>query len=194
MKLTITHQESYSRGQLLLRTLFGFIYIMIPHFLMMLFCQIYASILSFIAFWAILFTGKYPKSFFNYQIGMLRWSIRVNARLSNLVDGSVSFFPSGTDDKTSLEVPYPEKMSRLQLLIRTLFGIIYILLPHVICLVFREIVGIVLRFIAWWIILFTGKYPESMHAFQIGSIRWAIRLSLILGNLTEEYPKFSGAE
>jgi hypothetical protein len=61
-------------------------------------------------------------------------------------------------------------------------------------LVFREIVGIVLRFIAWWIILFTGKYPESMHAFQVGSIRWAIRLSLILGNLTEEYPKFSGAE
>ena len=194
MKLTINHQESYSRGQLLLRTFFGIFYIIIPHFLMMLFCQIYASILSFIAWWVILFTGKYPKSFFNYQINMLRWSIRVSGRLNNLVDGSVSFFPSGTDDKTSLEVPYPEKMSRAKLLIRTFFGIFYIIIPHIICLVFREIAGIFLRFIAWWVILFTGKYPESMHAFQVGSIRWGIRLSLILGNLTEEYPKFSGAE
>jgi hypothetical protein len=194
MKLIIKHQASYSRGQLLLRTLFGFFYIMIPHYFMMFFCMIYAAFLSFFAWWAILFTGRYPKSFFNYQVGMLRWTIRLEARLGNLADGDISFFPSGQDDRTSLEVPYPEKMSRGGLLVRTFFGILYIFIPHAFCLFFRSLLGGLLRFFAWWVILITGTYPEWMHAYQVGTIRWQIRLNLILSNLSEEYPKFSGEE
>ena len=194
MKLFITHQESYSRGQLLLRSFFGIFYIVLPHFFVLFFCQIYASILSFIAWWVILFTGKYPQGFFNYQLGMLRWSVRLSARLNNLVDGYPSFFPGGTDTLTGLEVPYPEKLSRGGLLLRSMFGLFYILLPHTICQLFRAIWGSILGFVAWWVVLFTGKYPKSMHDFQVGSIRWSIRVSLSMGNMTDAYPPFSGKE
>ncbi|MFC2155921.1 hypothetical protein ACFLRB_05480 [Acidobacteriota bacterium] len=62
MKLTIKHQESYSRGELLLRTFFGWIYIVIPHDFALWLVGIWAGILSFLAWWVILFTGKYPQS------------------------------------------------------------------------------------------------------------------------------------
>src|SRR5436190_13264241 len=124
MKLTITHQESYSRGDLLLRTFFGLFYITIPHMFLMIFAQIWAGILGFIAFWVILFTGRYPQSFFEFQVSMLKWSIRVQARSNNLVDGYPAFFPSGTDDLTNLEVTYPENLSRGTLLLKAFFGVI----------------------------------------------------------------------
>lgn len=60
----IVHQDSYSRGQLLLRTFFGFFYIMIPHAFLLWFMTIASLFLGFIAWWAVLFTAKYPKSFF----------------------------------------------------------------------------------------------------------------------------------
>src|SRR5687767_11527455 len=130
MKLHITHQESYSRGDLLLRSFFGWLYITLPHAFLMMFCSIWSGILSFIAFWAILFTGRYPQSFFEYQVKMFRWSVRVNARTSNLVDGYPAFYPSGTDDLTSLDIEYPERHSRGMLLVKTFFGAIYCALPH----------------------------------------------------------------
>src|SRR6202007_483551 len=83
----IAHQESYSRGQLLLRTFFGFIYIMIPHMFVLLFMYLAAGILRFIAWWAVLFTEKYPKNFFEFQLSLMRWGTRVNARVLNLADG-----------------------------------------------------------------------------------------------------------
>ena len=58
MKLTITHQERYSRGELLLRTLFGWLYIALPHGLVLLFVGLWGAILQFVAFWVILFTGR----------------------------------------------------------------------------------------------------------------------------------------
>lgn len=194
MKLTITHQETYSRGQLLLRTFFAPIYIGIPHIFLMLFCLIWAEILCFIAFFAVLFTGKYPKSFFNYQVGMLRWSLRVNARLYNLSDGYPSFLPGGTDDRTSLDIPYPEKLSRGLLLLRLFFGFIYILIPHGFILFFRSIASCFVIFIAWWIVLFTGKYPASMHEFNVGTLRWSMRVNAYILFLTDQYPPFTGKE
>jgi len=57
MKIGIRHQESYSRGELLLRTFFGAFYIAIPHFLVLIFLFIGSAIINFITFWAILITG-----------------------------------------------------------------------------------------------------------------------------------------
>ena len=86
MKLSISHQEHYSRSELLLRSIFGLIYIVLPHTLILFFLGIWGSILSAIAFWVILFTGRYPKSMFEYQVQLLRWQLRLNARIYNLSD------------------------------------------------------------------------------------------------------------
>ncbi len=194
MKLTITHQENYSRGELLLRTFFGFFYMTLPHAFLLMFYGIWGAILSFISFWVILFTGRYPESFFEFQVKLIRWNIRLNARRQNLVDGYPAFFPDGTDDVTSFEMPYPESISRGLTLLRAFFGAIYCALPHAFVLIFRLLWGAILSFIAWWVILFTGKYPLSTHVYNVGTIRWSTRLNLYLSFMTDDYPPFSGRE
>lgn len=194
MKLTINYQESYSRGELLLRTFFGFFYIMLPHAFLLMIFGIWSQIISFIAFWAILFTGRYPESFFEFNVGMQRWSLRVNARWYNLADGYPSFGVNGTDDATSLEIPYPESLSRGLLLAKAFFGLIYVIIPHIFVLYFRIIWGAILGFIAFWSILFTGTYPRSFFDFNVGTLRWLTRVNLYMGFMTDDYPPFSGRE
>ena len=149
MKFDIKHQESYSRGELLLRSFFGFIYIMIPHMFLIMFISIWASILTFISFWVILFTGKYPESFFKFQEGLFRWQTRLSARLLNLSDRYPAFGIKGTDENTTLEIPYPEKLSRGLLLLRIFFGWLYVGIPHGFVLMFRMIATYFLIFLAW---------------------------------------------
>ena len=194
MKLAIAHQEKYSRGQLILRTLFGVIYIGIPHFFLLAIVSIWSAILSFITFWIVLFTGKFPESIFNFQIGMSNWSLRLQAVLGNLVDGYPAFFPKGTSDTVKLEVPRPEKISRGLVILRLLFGAIYVYIPHGFCLLFRQIASSFLGFLAWFAILFAGVYPARWHAFNVGTFRWSTRVGLYMGYFTDEYPKFTGKE
>jgi hypothetical protein len=192
--LQIVHQESYSRGQLLLRTFFGGFYIALPHFIVLIFCALWGAILAFISWWAILFTGKYPKSFFEYQVKLHRWQIRLVARLLNLADGYPAIGPNGSDDHTTLEIPYPETLSRGILLLRAFFGQLYVLLPHGIILYLRIIWGAILGFLAFWVILFTGKYPVSWFNFQVANLRWGTRVSLYMSFMTDNYPPFNGRE
>jgi len=194
MTLSITHQEKYSRGQLILRTLFGAIYIGVPHFFLIAIVFIWSAILSFITFWIVLFTAKFPENIFNFQIGFQNWILRVEAVLGNLVDGYPAFFPGGTSASVKLEVPRPDKVSRGLVILRLLFGSIYVGIPHYFCLFFRQIASSVLGLLAWFVILFAGKYPASWHAFNVGTYRWSTRITLYLGYFTDEYPKFSGKE
>lgn len=194
MKLKVQLQESYSRGELLLRTLFGFFYIALPHFFILFFVGIWGAILAFIAFWIVLFTGKYPKSMFEFQVGLLRWSLRLRARLNNVSDGYPAFGINATDEFTQLEVEYPERISRGLVLVRLLFGVFYVYLPHGFILFFRTIFVGILVFLAWWIVLFTGKYPESFHNWVVGQIRWGTRISLYMGYMSDKYPAFTGDE
>jgi len=194
MKLTIKHQESYSRGQLLLRTFFGFIYIAIPHFFLFFFVGIWASILMFVAWWAVLFTARYPKGMFAFQVKCINWSLRLQSSLMHLVDGYPAIGPNGTSDSVNLEVEYPEKLSRGLLLLRTFFGFLYVGIPHGFCLMFRGWASGIIAFLAWWAVLFTGKYPASWHAFNVGTYRWSTRIQLYMGFLTDQYPPFSGKE
>jgi hypothetical protein len=52
----------------------------------------------------------------------------------------------------------------------------------------------VLVFLAWFAVLFTGRYPERWHAFNVGSYRWVTRIGLYLGYFNDTYPPFSGKE
>jgi hypothetical protein len=194
MKLTITHQEKYSRGQLILRLFFGVIYIGIPHLFLLAIVGIWSAILSFITFWIVLFTAKFPESIFNFQIGMHNWALRVEAVLGNLVDGYPAFFPGGTSDTVKLEAPRPDRVSRGLVILRLLFGSIYVGIPHYFCLFFRQIASSVLGFLAFWAILFVGRYPARWHAFNVGTYRWSTNVLLYLGYFTDEYPKFTGKE
>ncbi len=192
MKFEIKHQERYSRGELLLRTFFGWLYIGIPHVFLLIFLSIWSLILCFLAFLVVLFTGKYPKKFFNFQIGLCHWYTRLNSRLYNLSDGYPPFGINSKDDAIEFEVTYPEKLSRGILILRVLFGWIYILIPHGFLLFFRTIATMVIMLIAWFAVLFTGKYPPSMHSYVVGFLRWNMRLNLYLLFLTDKYPPFTG--
>lgn len=194
MKVTIKHQESYSRGELLLRTFFGFLYMLLPHAFILMFIGIAAMFINFIAFWAILITGNYPRGMWNFMVGMFRWNLRLGARLDNLSDGYPAFGISATDDATSLEIEYPEKSSRGLLLLRTFFGFIYILIPHAFCLLFLMIGAIFVKLIAFWIVLITGSYPKGMHDYMVGVTRWGMRVNAYYYNLTDTYPPFSLGE
>jgi hypothetical protein len=152
---------------------------------------LWGVILSFISFWVILFTGRYPQSFFEYQVGLIRWQTRLSARQYNLTDGYPAFGIESKDESITVEVPYPESLSRGMLLVKTFFGFIYVLLPHGFVLLFLLIGVMIASFIGWWIILFTGKLPYSIHSFIVGYLRWNTRVNLYIGNLTDTYPPFS---
>lgn len=188
----IVRQEKYSRVELLLRFFFGSIYIIIPHLFLLFFMSVASLVLGFISWWAVLFTGQYPRSFFDFQVGMLRWNSRLTARLLNLSDGYPAFGLTAEDSGVIVHVAYPEKLSRGILILRLFFGSLYVIIPHAFCLLFRIIAMYFVIFIAWWAVLFTGEYPKSMHDFVVGTLRWANRVNIYMSFLTDKYPPFSG--
>ena len=188
----VVHQDNYSRGELLLRTLFGQIYILIPHGFLLFFMGIGSFVLSVISWWAVLFTGQYPRTFFDYQVNLLRWRMRVSARILNLADGYPPFGMDATDPKLVLHIVYPAKLDQGLLLLRLFFQAIYVYIPHGFCLFFRAIAMLFVVFFAWWAVLFTGKYPKGMHDFVVGTLRWGIRVNMYVAFLTDKYPPFSG--
>jgi hypothetical protein len=194
MKFDILHQESYSRGQLLLRMFFGYFYIAIPHFFVLMFLSFISGIITFIAFWAILFTGKYPTGMFSFQVNYMKWTYRVIARLMNLADGYPKFGLNAEDSILVFDIPNPESLSRGLLLLKVFFGFIYVLIPHGFILYFRMIGTMVLMFLAFWVVLFTGNYPENWHKFNVGTFRWALRINFYMNFMTDVYPPFTGKE
>ena len=191
MKIGIKHQESYSRGSLILRSLFGGFYIALPHGFLLIFMSIASSFVGIINFWSILITGKMIRSMFDFQLNLMRWSLRVNARLMNLSDGYPAFGMLHNDADIVLDIEYPETSNRVSVLLRAMFGIWYVLIPHAFLLFFLQIGVMFVRMIAFWVVLFTGKYPEGMHAYMVGVIRWNIRVNAFMSYLTDTYPPFS---
>ncbi len=159
---------------------------------LLLFVSLWGNILSFISFWIILFTGSYPESFFEFQVKLMKWSTRVNLRLYNLSDGYPAFGLDVEDDAFELEVPYPESLSKGTQLLKLFLGVIYVYIPHGFILYFRMIWGMILSFLSFWAVLFTGSYPKSWFDFQVGTLRWGLRLGLYMGYMSDEYPPFSG--
>lgn len=87
---------------------------------------------------------------------------------------------------------YPEKLSRGMVILKGLFGWLYAGIPHWIILWFYGIAFGIMTFIAFWVILFTGKYPKGMYEFNVGYIRWYTRVTAYLSLMRDEYPPFSG--
>lgn len=99
------------------------------------------------------------------------------------------------DFTVKFTVDYPEKLSRGKLLLKTLFGWLYVGIPHGIILGLYGIAVSIVIFLSWWAILFTGRYPKGMFNFVLGYIRWALRVGAYWGCwFTDKYPPFSGEE
>ncbi len=194
MKIIINRQESNSRGELLLRSFFGWIYILVPHVFLMLFVSIWYAILDFVKFWVVLFTGRIPESIYEFQKKFLQWDIRLSARILNMRDGYPAIGPGGSDDDATIEFENPESVKRGLVLVRALFGAVYVGIPHGFILGFYGVAAGFVQFLAWWAILFTGKYPESMFDFVLGYLRWSLRVSLYLAYYSDDYPPFNGKE
>ena len=134
----------------------------------------------------IVFRQKYPRWWFDWNLQVLRLSARVSAYLALLDD----HYPS-TDEEQAvhLDFPYPDARQLNQWLpvVKWLLAI-----PHYIVLFFLAIGAIVAVIIAWFAILFTGRYPRGLFDFVVGVMRWSNRVTgyaFVL--VTDEYPPFS---
>ena len=134
----------------------------------------------------LLFRQKYPRWWFDWNLQLLRFSNRVTAYVGLLDD----HYPS-TDEEQAvhLDFPYPDagQLNRWLPLVKWLFAI-----PHFIVLFFLAIGAVVAVVIAWFAILFTGRYPRGLFDFVVGVIRWSNRVTgyaVIL--VTDAYPPFS---
>jgi Domain of unknown function (DUF4389) len=135
----------------------------------------------------ILFVAKYPRWWFDWNRELLRFSNRVTIYGALLRDE----YPS-TDEQQALhlDVDYPNvetDLSRGMVLIKWLLAI-----PHYIVLVFLGIAAFFSVIIAWFAILFTGRYPRPLFDFVVGFHRWVNRVvayAFIL--VTDKYPPFS---
>jgi Domain of unknown function (DUF4389) len=135
----------------------------------------------------ILFRQKYPQWWFDFNLQLARFSTRVSSYLALMSDR----YPS-TDEEQSvhLDLDYPnvkQDLNRWLPLVKWLFAI-----PHYVVLVFLSIAAGVAVVIAWFAILFTGRYPRGLFDFVEGVIRWQNRvLGYAFLLVTDRYPPFS---
>ncbi len=134
----------------------------------------------------ILFRQKYPRWWFDWNLELQRFSNRVGAYLALMADT----YPS-TDEHQSvhLDYAYPDAardLNRWLPLVKWLLAI-----PHYIVLVFLDIAAIVAVIVAWFAILFTGRYPRGLFDFVLGVIRWHNRvIGYAITLVTDTYPPF----
>ncbi len=134
----------------------------------------------------ILFRKKYPKWWFNWNLELAKFGLRVESYLLLLRDE----YPS-TDEEQAVhvELAYPDaqKLGRGMPLVKWFLAI-----PHYIVLFFLGIAVIVCWIIAWFAILFTGRYPRGLFDFIVGVLRWSLRVqSYAIILITDKYPPFS---
>jgi hypothetical protein len=183
--------------------------LLIPHVIALVFLWIAFFVLTVVAFFAILFTRRYPRVLFDFNVGVLRWTWRV---------GFYSYSALGTDRyppftradvadyPARLDVEYPQELSRGLVLVKWWL----LALPqYLIVGVFAGgawagfnaandhagwssgggLIGL-LVLIAGVVLLFTGRYPRSNFDFIMGMNRWVFRVAAYATLMTDQYPPF----
>jgi len=133
----------------------------------------------------LLFRQKYPRWWFDWNVNLLRFSNRVTAYLALLDDR----YPSTDEEQgVHLNLDYPDarQLNRWLPLVKWFLAI-----PHYVVLFFLGIGALVAVIVAWFAIIFTGRYPENLFRFVVGVIRWSNRVTAYAFLLvTDEYPPF----
>ena len=138
----------------------------------------------------IVFRQKYPRWWYDWNLALLRFTNRVGAYLALMDDG----YPSTDEHQAvSLDFPYPDAkqgLNRWLPLVKWLLAI-----PHYILLFFLSIAAVVAVILAWFAILFTGRYPRGLFDFVLGVLRWGNRVTAYAFVLvTDQYPPFRLSE
>jgi hypothetical protein len=134
----------------------------------------------------ILIRQKYPRWWFDFNLQLIRFSTRVSSYLALMSDR----YPS-TDEEQAvhLDLEYPnvkQDLNRWLPLVKWFLAI-----PHYIALLFLTIASVFAVVVAWFAILFTGRYPRGLFTFVEGVMRWGLRVqaySMLL--VTDRYPPF----
>jgi hypothetical protein len=185
--------------------------LVIPHYVVLVFLWLGFVVSSVVAFCAILVTGRYPRAIFNYNVGVLRWSWRVayyaygalgTDRYPPFTLAEVPGYPA------HLDVDYPEHLSRGLVLVKWWL----LAIPHYAVIAFfvgggvfaanqattsdqsvwtsgSGLIGL-LVFFAAVVLLFTGRYPQSIYDLVLGMNRWVLRVAAYAGLMTDRYPPF----
>ena len=135
----------------------------------------------------ILFRRRYPRWWFDFVLELTRFATRIGAYVGLLTDE----YPSTVEEqRVHLELDYPDAerdLNRWLPLVKWLLAI-----PHFVVLFFLSIGAVVAVVIAWFAILFTGRYPRGLFDYVVGVGRWGLRVeayALLL--VTDQYPPFS---
>jgi uncharacterized protein DUF4389 len=183
--------------------------LLIPHVVVLLFLWLAFYVVGIIAFFAILFTARYPRALFDFNVGVLRWSWRVHYYGYGAL-GTDRYPPFTLQDVADyparLEVPYPEQLSRGLVLVKWWL----LAIPHYIVVGIFIGGGIWIGFqgahggnswaagglvgllvvIAGIVVLCTGRYPRGLYDFILGMDRWVLRVAAYVALMTDSYPPF----
>jgi hypothetical protein len=184
--------------------------LVIPHLIALAVLWLAAAVVTFIAFFAILFTGRYPRSLFDFVVGVMRWTWRVGFySLQALATDQYPPFSLGAepDYPATLDVAYPEQLSRGLVLVKWWL----LAIPHYLVLAFLVgggysaaqttatggngyVIGggllALLVLFAGVALLFSNRYPGGLFDLVMGLNRWAFRVGAYVGLLTDDYPPF----
>jgi hypothetical protein len=181
--------------------------LVLPHYVVLIFLWLAFFVLSLVALVAIVVTGRYPRGIFDLNVGVLRWTWRVDYYAIGAF--ATDRYPPFTladdpDYPAHFDVQYPERLSRGLALVKWWL----LAIPHYLVVAlfaggtgwaayhfsalnvqFGGLVGI-LAVIAGVVLLFTGSYPRSVYDFVLGMNRWVLRVAAYASLMTDEYPPF----
>jgi hypothetical protein len=181
LQLDVEPQEEYSRFMPLIKWLLA-----IPHFIALIVLGIGAYIVAIISFFAVLFTGRYPRGMFDYMVGVHRWAYRVTAYVFLMVD---PYPPFTLDDDPNypvhFDIEYPEHVERWRPLVAWLLAIPYLFVAY-----FVFILAEIMVFFAFFTILFTKRFPEGLFNNALIGLRWNARGNAYMYWLVTKYPPF----
>ncbi|MGK8520111.1 DUF4389 domain-containing protein [Nocardia asteroides] len=180
----------------------------IPHYIVLVFLHVAYAVLTIVAFFAILITGKYPRSLFDFNVGVMRWGWRVAFyALSVLGTDKYPPFSLRPDAQypADLEIDYPETLHRGLVLVKWWL----LAIPHYLIVAAAVSGGVaiganesddwsggsisllsVLLLVAVIGLLFTARYPQGVYDFVMGINRWTIRVQAYASLMRDEYPPF----
>jgi hypothetical protein len=181
VQVDVAYPESLSRWMIFVKWLLA-----IPHFIILYLLYYVVALIAFIAFFAILFTKKYPEGLFKFVLGVYRWGLNVGAYAGLMRDEYPPFSLDAGKYPVEYDIAYPAELNRWLPLIKWL-----LVIPNLIVFIFVAIAAAVVQIMAFFAILFTGKYPRSWFDFSVGCMRWGQRLNAYMYLMTDAYPPFS---